>query len=389
MTRRNFVDGMEITFGDLSKIPAGVERNLFDRILHEMLQQKNDAFFGDGFKVTRSSATQTAVATGHGFQLDATQVSPEPVKRFLRNTAIQTLNHDAPHATNNRIDIVCVASSRANTDSQTRKYKAPTTGTITNETLVVETDWSSTLLVVAGTPAGSPVAPSTPAGYLKLAEVVVTAVTGIAASGAITDSRTKLPVGGDVAYDTTGFNKITAGVATKMSTILAAIDTALTSGGGGGGGMQWQAVEGLGPLQSQENGLQVFQFEAGATQQLVAGVVVPSGYVAGSQIKMNVGQYSPSASGTQLLTATTYLIAKNSSAVSSTTNSRVSTNTALTNTVTDQYRQVLLDLTDSLGKVNGVSVAAGDILRVVLGRGTDTDTADVRFIPSVSEPKFA
>ena len=162
-------------------------------------------------------------------------------------------------------------------------------------------------------------------------------------------------------------------------------------GAGGGAGAQWNAPDGEAPIQEEENGDRVYKYEpAGNTdQRLVLFLKVPQLYVAGSQINCYIGQYSPAASGTQLLVASTYLIRKNTDAISSVTNLHSSTNTAITNTVANQYREVALDLTDSSGEINSVAVSAGDLLRIELRRGTDTDTEEVRFVPSATEPSFA
>lgn len=65
-----------------------------------------------------------------------------------------------------------------------------------------------------------------------------------------------------------------------------------------------------------------------------------------------------------------------------------STNSAITNTVANQYREVLLDLTDGSGLVGGFGVTPGDLLKVALTRGSDTDTDDIRFLPNATEPTF-
>jgi len=200
---------MEITFADLAAISAQCEREIYARVVYEMLQQFTQGFFAGGFLVTRVTATQVSVAAGNGFYQDLTQVAPEPTMRPLYLAAASAQNITGPDASNPRWDIVCVRANRANTVSASRKYKAATTGDISTQTLVTETDWASDVLIVAGTPAGSPAAPATPAGYVKIATLVVTAVSGIAASGAITDQRTILPVGGTVQYNTLGFAKLT------------------------------------------------------------------------------------------------------------------------------------------------------------------------------------
>lgn len=147
----------------------------------------------------------------------------------------------------------------------------------------------------------------------------------------------------------------------------------------------------ISPVESAENYEKVWLFSSAqaGTEKLVMFLKVPAGYQAGNQISLKIAQYSPSASNTQLLQATAYLIRKAvATAVSSTANSRTSTNTALTNTLADAYREATLDLTTSAGLINAVAVAAGDMLRVELFRGTDTDTADIRFIPSATEPRY-
>lgn len=162
----------------------------------------------------------------------------------------------------------------------------------------------------------------------------------------------------------------------------------LGGGGGGGGGLQWNPISGEAPQDIEEYGEKVYLFEDAITQTLAVYLKVPSSYVAGSPISMKLGIYSPSTSGTVLMTATAYLIKEGVTAVNSTTDSHVSTNTAITNTVADQYRQVTLDLTDSAGEVNSVAVEPSDMLRVNLFRGSGTDTADIRFIPSSTEATF-
>jgi hypothetical protein len=81
-----------------------------------------------------------------------------------------------------------------------------------------------------------------------------------------------------------------------------------------------------------------------------------------------------------LLSAETTLIRTETDALNSTTNQHSSTNT--TKTITTQYvpYSVDIDLTDASGEINGVAVSAGDILKIDLSRGTDSDSDDLRFI---------
>jgi hypothetical protein len=154
--------------------------------------------------------------------------------------------------------------------------------------------------------------------------------------------------------------------------------------GGGGGGLVWTPEDGTGPINTQENGLSVYNFVSGLTQYLWTSIIVPSTFSSGSQLNLDIAMYSPSASNTILLTGTSYLIRENNDAISSTTNSRTTTNSALTNAVANRVRKVSLDITSSTGTINSVAVSAGDIIRVRLARGSDTDTADIRFIENSS-----
>lgn len=146
------------------------------------------------------------------------------------------------------------------------------------------------------------------------------------------------------------------------------------------------------PISQTENGELVHLFADGVTQYLYRFIRVPQNYNGGKQINLNLGFYSPSTSGTVKMKATTYLLRQNVDAISSTSLSYVSTNTALTlATTANKLMSASLDLTNSSGVIGSTTVVAGDLLRVQLERdvANDTDTADVRFIPSSTECIFA
>lgn len=393
MPRRNFADGMEITFQDLNNIPAALLREMYDRTILQMLQNKTDGFFGGSLLVTYVSATQVQVAAGLGFQEDNTQVSPEHTIRPIYKSASTNHSITTPDASNPRIDIVCVKASLAQELTGTRKYKDPTDATISDETFTLQNDWGADIQVVAGTAAGSPSAPATPSGYMKIATITVAASTGIAGAGSVEDNRTKLPIGGGILLDTSSLVRLTAGAETSLDTLMADIDGSI-GGGGGGGGLQWAAPGGgAAPIADNDNGLDVYKYDTttGKNQKLVVAVKVPSGYVAGTQINMGISQYSGSNdSSDQLLKTRAYLVRAGTDPISSTTNVHTSTNTVLTSDVVNKLQNTTLDLTDVSGECNGVAVSAGDILRVELFRDTDNDTdpGDVYFIPSSTSVSF-
>jgi len=165
---------------------------------------------------------------------------------------------------------------------------------------------------------------------------------------------------------------------------------AIGGGGGGGAGFTWKGLSGSAPIQSEEHGEQSLLFGAGLAQELYAAIKVPQSYSAGTAISLYVSGYSPSTSNTILMKAQSTLITKDSTAFNSTTNQRTTTNSALTNSVANQLREFVLDITDSSGQINSVAVAAGDVIKVRLYRdATDTDTADLRFLPNATDVKFA
>ncbi len=161
-------------------------------------------------------------------------------------------------------------------------------------------------------------------------------------------------------------------------------------GGGGGAGFQWRSISGSAPIDAEEYGEVVKLFGQTYAQELYTTIKVPQSYSPGSPISMYVATYSPSAANTQLFTGQATLIRNGTDAFDSTTNQRTTTNSALTNTVAKQLRHHILDVTSSIGQINGVAVAAGDVIKVRLYRdASDTDTADVRMIPDSTDVKFS
>jgi hypothetical protein len=160
-------------------------------------------------------------------------------------------------------------------------------------------------------------------------------------------------------------------------------------GGGGGAGFVWRDISGTAPLEAEENSEIVSLFQASLSQEIYAAIKVPQSYSAGTQIKIYVTAYSPSTSNNFSLLGQSTLIRTGTDAFTSTTNQRTTTNSALTNTVANQIREVILDVTDSSGQINSVAVSAGDIIKLRLYRNTDTDTADVRVIKNATDAKFS
>lgn len=435
MGRQQYNDGQEIVFEDFNKAQARQEQELYDRIVYELVQQTEDAFFGNGFLASFASPTSVTVGAGSGFQTDATVSSEEPQKRLLYLDAAPTVNLTAPDGANDRIDVIAVKHARVDGATENRKFKDAGTLTISTQPLVISNEWEAEVIVVDGTPAVTPVAPSVPAGYIGVAELLVSAVTGLSGAGAVTDTRSLMPIGGEIDIDTLAFLRVTQDAALNIKQVLSELDanqvvgrlntnnfedsvtdpaaptnagdvilynkgellflrnqagdvTPVGSGaGGGGGGANWQgdAVEGS------EFDEKVWQFAEGASQTLDLYIKVPQGYLAGRQIKAFLGFYSPSASDDYKMQLTSSLVRRNVDAINSNANQNSDDSGDITNTLANLYYEVELEITNATGQINGFSVSPGDIIRLELTRGVPAgtdDTADIRFIPSSTEVVF-
>lgn len=154
-----------------------------------------------------------------------------------------------------------------------------------------------------------------------------------------------------------------------------------TGGSGGGATVQWE--EGANAASNVIiNNMATYSFGAGLSQNIYSDIKVPAGYSAGTQIKLKCSIYSADSSGTFLMQTISTLLTNNSSLVSSTTNQRTSTNSAITATAGNQNKiqNVAFDLTDASGQINSVAVAANDTIEIQMTRGTDTATGSVIFL---------
>lgn len=442
MPLRNWNDGQELTFEDFNAGPQAIARELYDRLAYEMIQRKSDAFFGDSFLVEFATATSITVRNGLGFQYDSSQSSPNPVRRPIFNSASFPKSIATPDGSSDRIDIVVVKSVIEDEITETRKFKNATTSVVTNENLVTQKDWGNEVLLVAGTPAPSPVEPAIPAGYIKIASILVEAVNGITVAGNITDTRTLLPLAGTTLYDTQTFVRMTAGAEVSLDTLLADIEaflvaglqtytdyeektqvevdalgnpaaahhriynkdgnffskdstgaeTPLGSGGGGGGSLEWNPVPGSAPILDFENNTEVYFFEKGAAQLLSTTLKISQGFIAGKEILMYLAAYSPAAANQFKIQLTTTLIRANDDGFDSVANQEVFDSGDIVNTVANQYREMSIALTDSVGAVNSIVVQPGDILKIEMERivpGGTEDTEDTRLIPTATEVTFS
>ena len=435
MSRQQFNDGQEVVFEDWNKAQARAEQEIYDRVILELIQRAEDSFFDDSFLVSVASPTSVTVNAGSGFQTDATVASTEPQKRLMYLAGPLVVNLTAADVVNDRIDLIVAKNRRVVSETDTRKFKNATSGLISDELFDVANDWDAEVIPVDGTPAGSPSAPAVPAGYIKIAEVLVKAVVGVDAPGNITDSRSLMPIGAGTTIDSSAFVRLTASPALAIQQALSETDAFLkngtlddntfvdsvtdpaapttagdiilynkgdllfirafggavtpvgSGGGGGGAGAQWAGDA----LAEEEFGQEVKKYSQGGAQTETLYIRVPDGYLAGRQISAFLGAYSPSATNEWSMQVVTSLIRKGQDAMDSTANQETNNSGDITNDQANEYTEIGIDLTTALGQVNGFGVSAGDLLRLDLTRlapGGTEDTADLRFIPSATEVKF-
>lgn len=180
-----------------------------DRLTTQALWATTGIINSTSLAVTANSPVgmSVRVASGWAAIVGTTQANMGTYVGY--NDAQVTLTITTANPTNPRIDLVCMTVN----DSF---YSGSTNNVV--------------LQVVAGTPAGSPVAPSLPANSISLATVAVAAGALSINSGNITDTRvlvtTNIPESGDISSVTAG-NGLSGGG--SSGAVSLAIDTTITA----------------------------------------------------------------------------------------------------------------------------------------------------------------
>lgn len=143
-----------------------------------------DRLTTDHCKVTATGNLTFEISTGFGLYFSAADVDgdnyepqsylPIVVESEIADTLAA---HDATHP---RIDIVCLKPAWVDDDGASRNVKNPGTGAITSNSVDQRRRFGADYVVVTGTPAASPSAPSVPSGYVEIARATVPATSGAA-----------------------------------------------------------------------------------------------------------------------------------------------------------------------------------------------------------------
>lgn len=152
-----------------------------DRLTTQALWKTTGIIGTSSMAVTANSPAGMSVRVASGWAAIVGTTQANMGTYVAYNDATVTLTITTANPTNPRIDLVCATIN----DSY---YSGATDNVV--------------FQVIAGTPAGSPVAPATPANSIALATVAVAAATTIINTGDITDQRvevtTNVPVAGDI-----------------------------------------------------------------------------------------------------------------------------------------------------------------------------------------------
>lgn len=107
------------------------------------------------------------VRTGEGYY------NASPKKLLHLDSTFGPISVPANGSGNPRIDIIEAQYTTVDYDTQQRAFKDPATGDISYSNMTVKQRSSITFQLKQGTPAASPVAPSTTSGWMKIAQVYV------------------------------------------------------------------------------------------------------------------------------------------------------------------------------------------------------------------------
>lgn len=183
-----------------------------DRLTTQALWATTGIINSASLEVTPNSPVGMSVVVAEGWAAVVGTTQPDMGTYVAYNDAAVTLTITTANPSNPRVDLICLTIN----DS----YYSGSTDNVVFQ-------------VIAGTPAGSPVAPSLPANSISLAEVTVPAATTTITSGNITDTRvlatSNVPATGDISEVVAGAG-LSGGGSSGSVTLNASVATNLQTG---------------------------------------------------------------------------------------------------------------------------------------------------------------
>jgi hypothetical protein len=190
-----------------SWLQAGSYPAQYDRLTAQALWATTGIIGSSSLAVTQNSPAGMSVRVASGWAAIVGTTTSNMGVYTIFNDAIDTLTITTADPTNPRIDLVCATVRDA-------FYSGA------NNDVIFQ--------VIAGTPAGSPVAPALPANSISLATVAVGAAVTQINTGNITDTRvnvtTNIPETGDISSVTAGAG-LTGGGSSGAVTLAASVAT--------------------------------------------------------------------------------------------------------------------------------------------------------------------
>jgi hypothetical protein len=156
--------------------------------------------------------------------------------------------------------------------------------------------------------------------------------------------------------------------------------------GGGGSSLVWDKNTQLPPIDVSQDGIKLEGFDYLDSQELSLIINVPEAYEPNVPVKLIGGAFCTDVTtGNVLLKAETTLIRPNVSVLGTYTNTRSSTNSSVSVSTTSNMISSIgdIDLTDSNGAINSVSIQAGDKLRVRFYRDVSGEVTSATSVAKV------
>ena len=182
-----------------------------DRLTTQALWASTGIISSSSLEVTANSPVGMSVVVADGWAAIIGTIQPDMGAYVIYNDASVTLTITTANPTNPRIDLICAT---------------------VNDSYYSGASDNVVFQVIAGTPGGSPVAPSLPANSIALAQVTVAAGALSISSGDIADSRTlvttNFPIG-DITSVTAGAG-LTGGGSSGAITLAASVATNAQTG---------------------------------------------------------------------------------------------------------------------------------------------------------------